>query len=134
VRTLTQDDVAMIRAAYDTEYTRFYDRPVPGSDVEIMSYAVLVASVVEDADAAPAPGAADAFAPEVAPARHQSVRDTLTGEVAEWAVFDRSTLRPGTKVAGPAIVAEDETSTLVGPGWNATVNGLGYIELTRTGG
>jgi N-methylhydantoinase A len=131
VRTLTQDDVAMIRAAYDTEYTRFYDRPVPGSDVEIMSYAVLVASVVEDADAAPAPGAADAFAPEVAPARHQSVRDTLTGEVAEWAVFDRSTLRPGTRVVGPAIVAEDETSTLVGPGWNATVNGLGYIELTR---
>jgi N-methylhydantoinase A len=131
VRTLTHDDVAMIRAAYDTEYTRFYDRPVPGSDVEIMSYAVLVASVVEDADAAPAPGAADAFAPEVAPARHQSVRDTLTGEVAEWAVFDRSTLRPGTRVVGPAIVAEDETSTLVGPGWNATVNGLGYIELTR---
>src|ERR1019366_8508738 len=131
VRTLTQDDVAMIRAAYDTEYTRFYDRPVPGSDVEIMSYAVLVASVIEDADAAPAPGAADAFAPEVAPARHQSVRDTLTGEVAEWAVFDRSTLRPGTRVVGPAIVAEDETSTLVGPGWNAIVNGLGYIELTR---
>ena len=40
--------------------------------------------------------------------------------------------RPGALVAGPAIVAEDETSTLVGPGWNATVNGLGYIELTET--
>ncbi len=96
-----------------------------------MSYAVLVASVVEDTDEAPAVGAADAFAPEIAPARHQAVRDTLTGEVADWAVFDRSTLRPGARVAGPAIVAEDETSTLVGPGWNATVNGLGYIELTR---
>jgi N-methylhydantoinase A len=133
VRTLTQDDVASIRAAYDVEYTRFYDRPVPGSDVEIMSYAVVVASVVEDADAAPALGAADAFAPEIVPARHQAVRDTLTGEVAEWAVFDRAALRPGALVAGPAIVAEDETSTLVGPGWNATVNGLGYIELTREG-
>ena len=29
------------------------------------------------------------------------------------------------------IVAEDETSTLVGPGWSATINALGYIELTR---
>jgi len=131
VRTLTADDVATIRAAYDTEYTRFYDRPVPGSDVEIMSYAVVVASVVEDLGAAPALGAAEAFAPEVVPARHQAVRDTLTGEVAAWAVFDRSALRPGALVAGPAIVAEDETSTLVGPGWSATVNGLGYIELTR---
>ena len=131
VRTLRQDDVATIRAAYDVEYTRFYDRPVPGSDVEIMSFAVVVASAVADAEAAPALGAADAFAPEVAPARHQAVRDTLTGEVAAWAVFDRSTLAPGARVAGPAIVAEDETSTLVGPGWNATVNGLGYIELTR---
>ena len=131
VRTLTQDDVATIRAAYDAEYTRFYDRPVPGSDVEIMSYAVVVASVVADTDVAPVLGAADAFAPDAVPARHQAVRDTLTGEVAAWAVFDRSTLAPGARVAGPAIVAEDETSTLVGPGWNATVNGLGYIELTR---
>jgi N-methylhydantoinase A len=131
VRTLIEDDVATIRAAYDAEYTRFYDRPVPGSDVEIMSYAVVVASAVEDAADIPALGAADAFAPEILPTRHQAVRDTLTGEVAEWAIFDRSSLTPGARVAGPAIVAEDETSTLIGPGWNATVNGLGYIELTR---
>ncbi len=130
-RTLTPDDVATIRAEYDTEYTRFYDRPVPGSDVEIMSYAVVVASVVEAADDTPAPGAAEAFAPEVTAARYQAVRDTLSGEVADWAVFDRSALPPGAQVAGPAIVAEDETSTLVGPGWRAMVNGLGYIELTR---
>jgi N-methylhydantoinase A len=123
--------VATIRAAYDTEYTRFYDRPVPGSDVEIMSYAVVVASVVDDAGEAPAIGAAEAFAPEIAPIRQQAVRDTLTGEVSDWAIFDRSALRPGARVAGPAIVAEDETSTLIGPGWSATVNGLGYIELTR---
>jgi len=131
VRTLTIDDVATIRAAYDAEYTRFYDRPVPGSDVEIMSYAVVVASVVAEADDAPAKGAADAFAPNVVPVRHQAVRDTLTGEVAEWAIFNRTTLRPGARIAGPAIVAEDETSTLIGPGWNATINDLGYIELTR---
>jgi N-methylhydantoinase A len=131
VRTLTTDDITTIRAAYDTEYTRFYDRPVPGSDVEIMSYAVVVASAVDDVAASPALGAAEAFAPEIAPPRHQAVRDTLTGEVAEWAIFDRSALRPGARIAGPAIVAEDETSTLIGPGWNATVNGLGYIELTR---
>jgi N-methylhydantoinase A len=90
-----------------------------------------VASVVAEADDAPAKGVADAFAPNVVPVRHQAVRDTLTGEVAEWAIFNRTTLRPGARIAGPAIVAEDETSTLIGPGWNATINDLGYIELTR---
>jgi N-methylhydantoinase A len=130
-RTLTANDVSEIRAAYDTEYTKFYDRPVPGSDVEIMSYAVVVATVVEAEAAAPLAGAAAGFAPDVAAMRRQAVRDTLTGEVSDWAVVDRTALAPGARIAGPAIVAEDETSTLVGPGWSATVNGLGYIELTR---
>jgi N-methylhydantoinase A len=35
------------------------------------------------------------------------------------------------QITGPAIIAEDETSTLVCKGWSATVNGLGYIELTQ---
>ena len=39
----------------------------------------------------------------------------------------------GVGAAGPAIIAEDETSTLVPPGWSAAVNTLGYIELTRRG-
>jgi N-methylhydantoinase A len=129
-RTLSAGDIPAIRGAYDTEYTRFYDRPVPGSDVEIMSYAVLMATVVEDPAEAP-PEAAAAFAPDGAGARSQAVRDTLTGEVSDWAVFDRAALSPGARIAGPAIIAEDETSTLVGLGWTAMVNSLGYIELAR---
>ncbi len=126
-RELTKDDVAAIRAAYDVEYTRFYDRPVPGSDVEILSFAVTVATVVEEVE--PIAAVQDSPAPQ--PVRVQSVRDTATGEVAEWQVYDRDTLRPGARVAGPCIVAEAETSTLVGPGWTCRMDGLGYLELTR---
>ncbi|MBU6498992.1 MAG: hydantoinase/oxoprolinase family protein [Rhodospirillales bacterium] len=126
-RTLAAADVAGIRAAYDREYARFYDRPVPGSDVEIMSYAVVVATIAADlADPPPPPppGAA-------APAAARPVRDTATGIVADWAIHDRAALAAGVRIAGPAIIAEDETSTLVGPGWSAALNGLGYIELRR---
>jgi N-methylhydantoinase A len=126
-RRLTQDDVAAIRADYDREYTRYYDRPVPGSDVEIMSYAVLVATVPEDMPDPPLP----AGEAQAKPLRLQKVRDTVTGEVAEWVVYDRAALNPGAKLRGPAIIAEDETSTLVGPGWSASINALGYIELLR---
>jgi N-methylhydantoinase A len=130
-RPIGEEDVPRIRAAYDAEYTRFYDRPVPGSDVEIMSYAVLVATVPEDEPAVPIPGDDSIFAPDAVPARTQLVRDTATGETAPWPVYDRASLAPGVHIVGPAIIAEDETSTLVGKGWAATVNCLGYIELTQ---
>jgi N-methylhydantoinase A len=126
-RELTAADIQSIRAAYDAEYTRFYDRPVPGSDVEILSFAVTVATVVETVE--PVAPVADAPAPK--PVRIQSVRDTATGEVADWAVYDRAMMAPGASVPGPCIVAEAETSTLVGPGWRCRIDGLGYLELTR---
>ena len=126
-RTLVAGDVAAIRAAYDVEYSRFYDRPVPGSDVEIMSYAVVVATVAEP----PPPVMGAPLASRPVAGRWQQVRDSATGAVAEWAVFDRADLVAGAEVAGPAIIAEDETSTLVGPGWTARVEAHGYLELVR---
>ena len=127
-RDLTEADVREIRALYDVEYTRFYDRPVPGSDVEVLSFAVTVATLTEAiepvADVVPAPGPA--------PVRAQMVRDTVTGEVAAWPVFARAAIAPGAVLAGPCIVAEDETSTLVGAGWTCRMDGLGYLELARS--
>ncbi|HBK04624.1 MAG TPA: methylhydantoinase [Acetobacteraceae bacterium] len=123
------EDIALIRARYDEEYARFFDRPVPGSDVEIMSYAVVVTTVVADVSV---PGHEESlFSPEAVPVRTQLVRDTTTGAVSEWAIYDRASLLPEAVITGPAIVAEDETSTLIGPGWTATVNGLGYIEMVK---
>jgi N-methylhydantoinase A len=130
-RVLGEEDVAEIRAAYDAEYIRFYDRPVPGSDVEIMSYAVMVATVPEDLEDVPLPGEAALFVPDAEPVRTQAVRDTVTGEVSQWAIYDRASLKPGVRLPGPAIIAEDETSTLIGPGWTGGINGLGYIELVK---
>jgi len=128
---LGPDDVALIRDRYDQEYARFFDRPVPGSDVEIMSYAVVVTTITPDVVV---PAREDSlFTTEATPIRTQLVRDTTTGAVSEWAIYDRASLVPWTAIAGPAIVAEDETSTLIGPGWSATVNGLGYIEMVRGG-
>jgi N-methylhydantoinase A len=126
-RLLTEADIPAIRAAYDVEYTRFYNRPVPGSDVEVLSYAVTVATIAEDA-----PGLhvqPDTHAAR--PVRTQTVRDTASGELAEWSVFERAALAPGAALHGPAVIAENETSTLVGPSWSARITAHGYIELLR---
>ena len=75
----------------------------------------------------------DAVAPDArsGAARSQHVRDTATGAVTPWAVRDRAALSAGAAVTGPAIIAEDETSTLVGPGWTATLDPRGYLDLRR---
>ncbi len=127
VKAMEAADVEAVRAAYDREYASFYDRPVPGSDVEILSFAVTVVTEVET----PPPVAEAAEAPAPMPIRHQAVRDTAKGEVSDWPVYDRDGFAPGAEVAGPCIVAEAETSTLVGPGWTCRMDGLGYLELTR---
>jgi N-methylhydantoinase A len=126
-RTLTEDDVATIRAAYDAEYTKFYNRPVPGSDIEVMSYAVTVATVapaVNGTLAEPTPHAATT-------AGTRKVLDTATAMVSDWLVYERAALAPGACFDGPAIVAEAETSTLVGPDWTGRITAEGYIELQR---
>ena len=121
-------DSGALRVAFDAEYARFYDRPVPGSDVEVMSYAVLVSTET----AVPADPAPPTRAPE--PPRSQPVRDPVSGEVTAWPVYDRAAMPPGTTVQGPAIIAEDETSTLVGAVWTAAIDDHGLIVLTRTHG
>jgi N-methylhydantoinase A len=126
-RALAAADVEDIRAAYDAEYTRCYDRPVPGSDVEVLSFAVAVATIAEPVE--PAGEVFDTAPPR--PVRHLPVRDTTTGEVADWPVYERDAFTPGAAIGGPAIVAEAETSTLVGRGWRCRMDGLGYLELTQ---
>ncbi|HYJ70105.1 MAG TPA: hydantoinase B/oxoprolinase family protein, partial [Nocardioidaceae bacterium] len=51
-----------------------------------------------------------------------------------WTAVDlylRQELRSGDEVDGPAIVAEDNATTVVEPGWRSSVNDLGHLVLTR---
>ena len=125
---LTPGDVPALRRAFDEAYTRFYDRPVPGSDVEVMSYAVTVTTTPEPFMAAPSRTPSSTPHP---PPRALEVRDTATAAIASWPVHDRTDLAPGTSIPGPAIITEDETSTLVGPHWTATVAPSGILDLRR---
>ena len=120
-------EVADLRARFDAEYARIYDRPVPNSDVEVLSFAVILATAAEPI--VPTAEPPDCAAPP--PTDSRAVRDTASGTVADWAVYERAALAPGAGLSGPAIVAEPETSTLVGPGWRLRVDGFGSLDLTR---
>jgi N-methylhydantoinase A len=126
-RTLSPADMPAIHAAYEQEYAKFFDRPVPGSDVEVMSFAVVLTTAVPPV--ATTTPVTSFTTPQ--PSRSQLVRDTSSGLTATWAVYDRAAMATGARVSGPAIISEDETSTLVGPEWQAFVNNLRYLEIVR---
>ena len=65
--------------------------------------------------------------------RHRDVWFAETGFVAT-PVHWRNGLTEGERVTGPAIIEALDSTTVVPPGWQALVNGRGYLRLARTPG
>ena len=53
------------------------------------------------------------------------------GAFRDAAVYDRLHLRPGDAIAGPAVIREDNATTVVEPGWRATFTDRGDLVLER---
>ena len=56
------------------------------------------------------------------------------GQPLKTPVLDRNGLEIGDAVAGPAIIEESTATTLVPPGWNATVIEGGHLSMTLEAG
>jgi N-methylhydantoinase A len=54
-----------------------------------------------------------------------------SGGFVEARIYERSRIEPGTRLEGPAIVEQADTTTLIEPGWQAEVDGGGSLALTR---
>jgi len=127
-KTYRRGDADEIRAAFEDAYRQLYSRVIPGVEVEVLSWVVLVAAPAPVEDAVQ-PGVPAAFA--AAEARRRPVFDPEIGEFVDVAIYERPSLAPGATVKGPAIVVEDETSTVIGRNFDARIDAFGYIELLR---
>ncbi len=56
--------------------------------------------------------------------------DPQAGERRRWPVLDRYALEPGQTVVGPALVREDEATTVLGPGDSMRVDSMGNLVVT----
>jgi N-methylhydantoinase A len=127
VRSYGAADSAVLLAAFEDAYRRLYSRIIPGVEVEILSWVMVLS--------APAPAFAETAVQERAhapqPKSRRRIHDPATGEAIEVAIHWRADLTPGARIAGPAIIAEDETSTVISRLFDARVDGFGYIHLAR---
>jgi N-methylhydantoinase A len=129
-RPYRADDATLFQATFEQEYRRLYSRIIPGVEIEVLSWVLLLS--------APQPTGADAAAPNPQPYTPQPVRsrpvfDPETGEFIDVAIHERRSLRPGALIPGPAVIVEDETSTVLTRLFDARIDAFGYIELTRRG-
>jgi N-methylhydantoinase A len=120
-----RDELARL---FERQYAALFGRTIPGLEVEVLSFALRLAAVEPAVPPCP-PWPPDRAAKAQGNGR---VADPSTGDLVEVAIYGRADLAPGDVVAGPALIVEDETTTLVTSDFTARINGLGYIVLTQT--
>jgi N-methylhydantoinase A len=127
-RPLQLADRQRLQDVFESEYRRQFARIIPGLDAEVLSWALSVSARVEQ----PTPVTPPPRQPTPAPIGRRSVFDPGSGAFVEALVFRREDLKPGARIEGPALVVEDETTTVVAPAFSAIVNAIGYLVLERT--
>jgi N-methylhydantoinase A len=127
VRDFTSADRSTIRELFEAAYRRLYSRAIPGVEIEILSLVVSVSAPSEGHLGGPDLERRS----EPKPRSRRPIFDRETGEFREVDIYWRGDLAPGARISGPAVIAEDETSTVVSPGFDARVDAFGYIELSR---
>jgi N-methylhydantoinase A len=127
VREFTAADEPLLTELFEAAYRRLYSRSIPGVEIEILSWVLTLSAPSEGELAKPLPVKTD----KPKPRGHRQVFDPNSGEFLQVPIFWRPDLKPGTELKGPAVIAEDETSTVVSPLFDARIDRFGYIELAR---
>ena len=157
VRPLAAGDRETLAEAFDAEYARLYGRTIPGQEREVLSWTLTVTagkpspppspplplpppSREDGANPTPeagGPGSGDGrrgggSGTKKPPSRR--LFDPVLADYAQAAVRRRGQLDPDEALAGPAVIVEDQTTTVVPDGFRATVNPFGYLVLDRVDG
>jgi N-methylhydantoinase A len=124
---LTDKDAALLRTEFEREYTGLFSRTIPNAEIEILTWTLSLATQASTA-------ALRSAAKHNGEARASGLRRIYDAErdlMPEIPVYLRAELMPGARLAGPAIIAEDETTTFVSPSFDAFVNAQFCIVLDR---
>lgn len=126
-RALTAKDEAQLRDWFESGYRALFERHIPGARIEILSWSVLVSTATE----APKPLAAARSSAAPKPSGAREVWDPAEGRMLSVATYARASMKPGARIAGPALILEAGTSTLVTGTFDASTDAGGALVLER---
>ena len=120
-------NIKALADAFHAEHARVYDHSDPEAPVQVVNLRLVVSG------SPPKPGfAPQALEPGVATPEGQA-EVFLDGAERTAALYVRSRLAPGQRLSGPAIVAQDDCTTVVPPGYGAEVDAWGNLVIEREG-
>ena len=128
-QALGPDSGALLQQLFDRQYKRVFGRDIGAiADAEAVAWTVTVqAEPHPDLPLERRNGVSDAEdRPETRLVFDPTAQSALT-----FRVHRRAALEPGSRVAGPAIIAEEATTTVVASQFDAAILAGGEIELTR---
>jgi len=126
----TAASVAELRKRFEAGYRALFNRVVPGVDVEVTGWDL----ARRGAGARPRRGSSrprgHRCRQAVGRGHADAVRPDFSGITPRSPSTFARTLKPGSQVQGPAVIAEDETTTIVTSAFVAVLDPSGAIRLT----
>ena len=125
VRALTDKDGGRLKAEFEKAYKAVYGLNIPNQQAEAITWSVTSSSptppisMVRKSPKRAAPK----------PLRKRRLFDAASSALVDAPVYWRFDMKPGAHIKGPAIIAEFETSTIVGSRFIAAINSVGQIEM-----
>jgi len=118
----------LLGAEFTKAYEEFFGRAIDHLAIEAVSWSVRVASVVET----PEPVELEfGDGPAAVPAGERAMYDPITGLDTESVVVERSSLESGGTVAGPAVIVEAQTTTVLASHHRAVMQSDGTLLVRR---
>src|SRR5919107_1606850 len=121
---LREGDSAFLRGRFEEAHRQRYNFDLPDSPLEMATVRVVGRGTIKGVSLLEGEDGAGED-PSGAVTRHERVY--FDGGWAETRLYDRAKLRPGNVVAGPAVVVQDDTTTVVEPGCAGAVDRFGNI-------
>jgi N-methylhydantoinase A len=121
---LTGEDSTFLRGRFEEAHRQRYNFELQDSPLEIATVRVVGRGTIKGVSLLESE---DGTREDASGAITRKEQVYFGGEWRETPIYDRGELRPGNAVAGPAIVVQDDTTTVIEPGYRGTVDSFGNI-------
>ena len=126
-KTFAKGDETMILTAFEDAYRTLFGRIIDGLACEITNWSLTVATVLPPVQHV----SRNEGATSAPPIRKRMFYDASRRSMVEAEEVSRETLSPGVYIDGPAVITEQETTTIVTSAFRATGQGDGSLLLSR---
>ena len=122
---INDGDLAAIADAFHAEHARVYGHGDPAANVQIINLRLVIIAAGPQPEMQPLP------ASSTAPPSLGAIEVYYDGAMHQAALYDRKDLLAEQRIAGPAVIQQDDTTTVILGGFDGKIDRYGNIVLTQ---